>query len=273
MRTESREPLPDTVLVQDLTDGVLTLTLNRPARLNSLDWRLLDALITTFREVNARDEVRCIVITGNGNGFCSGADLQGTPDDPEPEPDRQLRTAPLGRFGLIAIAQGDVRKPMIAAVNGVAAGAGFSLALGCDIRIASDAARFTTVFIRRGLAPDGGASYYLPRLIGTGRALELLLTGDMVSAAEADRIGLVNRVVPAASLMDEVQTLARRIAAGPPLALELTKRVTLKGLAVNDLETQVSYETWAQGIAMASEDADEGAKAFLERRPPVFRGR
>lgn len=265
--------MADPVLLQDLQGGVMTWTMNRPERMNALNWQLLDALAQACRDANANDDVRVVILTGAGAGWCSGADLGPGSGDGAPESNRVLRTTPLARFGQLAVTLRELRRPLIAAVNGVAAGAGFAICLAADIRIASDAARFSAIFVKRGLVPDTGASFYLPRLVGMGHALEMFFTGDVISAAEADRIGLVNRVVPAASLMDEARSLAERIAAGPPLAVELAKRVAWKGIAVNDVETQVSYETWAQSICSASQDVREGRTAFLEKRQAVFTGR
>ena len=158
-------------------------------------------------------------------------------------------------------------------MNGVAAGAGFGIALACDIRIASDQARFSQIFVKRGLIPDAGSTYFLTKLIGTAKACELMYTGDMINAAEAEKLGIVNKVVPHDELMNETMALAKRIANGPPLTIELIKRAIYKGLTENDLWHQIHYEWHLQSLAIATEDFKEGVMSFLEKRDPKFMGR
>jgi 2-(1,2-epoxy-1,2-dihydrophenyl)acetyl-CoA isomerase len=217
-----------------------------------------------------------LVITGEGRGFSSGADLLGG-DAPEEgaamtEADgyRRMREGPIGHWGVFFSALGHFPKPYIAAVNGVAAGAGLSLALAADIRIASTEARFISVFVRRGLTPDTGTSFHLPRLIGDSRALEMMYTGDAIDAATAERWGLVSRVVEPDRLMPATLELAGRIATGPSVTIELTKRL-VRDLTHGDLDRQLQNEAWAIGIQ--TEDRMEGGKAFRERRDPAWKGR
>jgi 2-(1,2-epoxy-1,2-dihydrophenyl)acetyl-CoA isomerase len=162
---------------------------------------------------------------------------------------------------------------VIAAVNGVAAGAGFGLAMACDIRIASENARFISVFVRRGLPVEWGLSYFLPRAVGTAKALEIMWSGRSVDASEAERIGLVSKVVPADDLMKETRTLAAKLSKGPSIAIELIKRTVYTGLQTNNLASQLGYETYAAGVCVHTQDFAEGVKAFLEKREAAFKGR
>jgi 2-(1,2-epoxy-1,2-dihydrophenyl)acetyl-CoA isomerase len=164
-------------------------------------------------------------------------------------------------------------KPVIAAVNGVTAGAGFSVALACDIRIASDKARFSQIFVKRGLIPDSGATFFLPRIVGLAKACELVFTGDMIEAAEAERIGLVSRVVPHDELMNVTWELAERIASGPPITIQLSKMALHRGSIATSLEDQVDHENYVQQMCFATEDFIEGVKAFIEKREPIFKGK
>ena len=171
----------------------------------------------------------------------------------------------------IVLAMRDCPKPLIAAVNGAAAGAGMNLALACDMRIASSAAKFSQAFVKRGLAPDWGGSYFLPRVVGMAKACELIFTGDTIDAAEALRLGVVNAVVAPDELMAEAYKLARKIAAGPPVAIQISRRAIYHNQEV-DLRAALEFETFAQGVCRDTEDAKEGVKAFVEKRAPVFRG-
>src|SRR5712671_6817290 len=209
-------------LLVERADGVVTCMLNRPAKKNALTGEMWLGLTALFDEVAENRDDRVLVITGAGDGFCSGADLGGSSDDSGRGPAAAL--AGMRIVGRAALRLHELPIPTIAAVNGVAAGAGCNLALGCDLIVASDRARFTEIFAKRGLALDFGGSWLLPRLIGLHRAKELAFLAEIIDAAEADRIGLVNRVVPHEQLEAEVDTLARRLAAMPPLQLAVTKR-------------------------------------------------
>lgn len=255
-------------------DGIATLTLNRPERLNALSPGIREALIRAVQEVDKDEDTRVLIITGAGRGFCAGADvgaLGGAPD--------QIRSGEVGRKGIMGplslpvLRLARLEKPVIAAVNGVAAGAGFGLAMACDIRIASENARFISVFVRRGLPVEWGLSYFLPKAVGLSRALQIMWTGDAINAAEAERIGLVNKVVPADELMSEAKELARKLAKGPPIAIELIKRTVYTGLESNNLMAQLGFETYVAGICARTEDFREGVKAFLEKREADFTGR
>lgn len=258
-------------LLYDVRDRIATLTLNRPDRLNALGDTLRDDLYDAVTKAAADPDVRVVVITGAGRGFCSGGDVKsmsereqaGSP--PPAEPAMPIRDR-------VILAMRDCPKPVIAAVNGAAAGAGMNLALACDIRIASTAAKFSQAFVKRGLTPDWGGSWFLPRIVGAAKASELIFTGDTIDAAEAMGLGIVNAVVAPEALMGKTYELARKIADGPPVAIQLAKRAIHHNQDV-DLRAGLEFETFTQGICRQTEDSKEGVKAFLEKRAPVFRGR
>lgn len=248
------------------TQGVALLRFNRPDKLNALTSEMMDvALPTLCARVAADDAIRALVITGTGRGFCTGADV----DSRLERVSHSASTRPLGSFAA-PIAHLD--KPVIAAVNGIAAGGGMALALLADFRYASTEASFTTAFVRRGLTADTGISTTLPRLVGVEKALELLLTSDTVDAREALRIGLVGHVLPAESLLDGALALARRLAEGPRIAQSFVKRAVYGGL-LRGFDAQLEVESWGQGVCLKSEDFQEGREAFLAKRKPVFHGR
>jgi len=258
----------ETVLVAlDRGAGVGTITLNRPAALNALTVPMKQALLAAFRRVERETGIRAVILTGAGRAFCAGQDLR---ERLEPG------AAPLGvevreRYNPIVRAMHNLPKPIVGAINGVAAGAGASLAMACDIRIASDAATFSLAFGRVGLVPDSGATWFLPRLVGATRAAEMALLNDPVSAADAVQIGLVGRVVPAAELATEARALADRLAAGAPQAIALTKRA-LHAAWEHDLEAALELEADLQDTAGRTKDHAEGMAAFMEKRQPRFIG-
>lgn len=256
--------------ILDRKEGIAILTLNRPEKLNSVTVTMLyQAFPNVLRELQEDDEVRALVITGADRGFCSGADLGQNWSDLSPYDLRtNERLQPLGAF---ALALYNLEKPVISAINGIAAGAGVSIALLSDIRIASENAKFSLAFVKRGLVPDCGATFVMPRLIGTAKSFELMCTGDMIDAKEAERIGLVNKVVPHNRLMDETILFARRLAEGPPLAIAQIKRAIHNGL-VNSLEQQLYFETYAQKFCWGTEDFKEGVNSFLGKYQPKFKG-
>lgn len=249
-------------------DGpVATLTLDRPAALNALTVPIKVALREALESIAADREVRAVVLTGAGRAFCAGQDLAER-DEPDAAP---LEIEVRERYNPIIRALRSMGQPVIAAVNGVAAGAGASLAFACDLRIASQEARFVLAFGRIGLVPDSGATWFLPRLVGPAKAAELALVGDPVDAAQALRLGLVSKVVPGPELMSEARALAERLAAGAPLALALTKGALQRSMTI-DLDEALEGEAKLQGIAGASADHAEGLAAFREKRPPRFSG-
>lgn len=256
-----------TILVTE-SDGISTITLNRPDVLNAFNERLLTELHDALKSTEQDSKTRCIVITGAGRAFCSGQDLKSHTGAER----RSLRESLLKRYNPIIRRMRTMDKPILGMINGVAAGAGCSLALACDMRIASDQASFIEVFIRIGLVPDSGSHWFLTRLVGLGKAFELASLGDKIEAAEAERIGLVNKVVPHADLEKVTVEYARRFAKAPTKAIGLIKR-GLNKAASSDLETALEYESYLQEIASLTDDHQEGLTAFLEKRPPNFRGR
>jgi 2-(1,2-epoxy-1,2-dihydrophenyl)acetyl-CoA isomerase len=253
-------------LLQTVSGGVLTLTLNRPDVLNAITPPLLDELTAALRAAAAGDAVRAVIITGAGRGFCSGQDLRAAAGD------RGLDVAAILRdhYAPAIRAIRSMDQPVIAAVNGVAAGAGFSLALACDLRIAAESATFVQAFVRIGLIPDLASTYFLPRLIGPARAAELTMLGETVDSARALQLGIVNRVVPDAELASAAMDLATRLARGPR-SIGLTKRA-LEVSGQNDLEAQLAVEERLQAEAVGTRDFAEGIAAFLEKRPATFTG-
>lgn len=228
---------------------------------------LKDALIEAFRRAAADSAVRVVVLTGNGRAFCAGQDLRERLEPGAAPLEVEVRE----RYNPLIAAMWRLDKPIIGAINGVAAGAGASLAFACDIRIASEAASFILAFGRVGLIPDSGATWFLPRLVGLAKATELALTTEPLSAVDADRIGLVSRVVPAEALRGEARALAKRLAAAAPRALALTKQALRRSLETG-LESALEHEAELQGQAGATSDHAEGLRAFIDKRPPRFHG-
>ena len=253
--------------------AVAWITLDRPEVLNALTVENRRRLTSLFVEFSTSPDVRAVVLTGAGRGFCSGADLRtsrGT-TGAAPEPLEAARSMRDGAHDLVQ-AMLSCAKPIVGAINGVAAGVGVQMALACDLLVAADDARFVQVFARRGIVPDGGAAYLLPRLVGLNRAKELLFLGDDLGAVEAERIGLVNRVVSGGELLDTTRALAQRLAAGPTEAIGLTKALVHRSLGV-DFATSLELEAFYQAANARTEDAREGLMSFVERRRPSFKGR
>ena len=257
-------------LLLEKQDQVAILTLNRPAKLNALDESLRSAMHAAIDEVRADDDVRAVVFTGAGRGFCSGADLTGG-GEPKP-PTQNDNLDDLGWVGRQALALYQLDKPAIAAVNGVAVGAGMSLALACDLRVGSPASRFKTVFIERNLSPDSGMSFFLPRIVGYSRAADLIYTSRAVDADEAHRIGLLDRLVEQDQLLDTALAVASEMAAWPPLALRVSKRVLQHNVEC-ELPEALRFELASLAVGnRAINDRKESLAAFRERRKPVYTG-
>jgi 2-(1,2-epoxy-1,2-dihydrophenyl)acetyl-CoA isomerase len=258
-------------LIYERREAVAILTFNRPERMNAIGGTLKQDIAAAIAHADDDDEVRVIVLTGAGAAFCAGGDVKemavqlASGGRPLEEKIRPARDAML-------LAIHEARKPIIAAINGAAAGAGMNMALAADIRIASSAARFSQAFVKRGLSPDSGATYFLPRIVGLAKACELAFTGDTLDADEALRLGIVTRVVSPEDLMPTVLELAARIAAGPPVAIRLAKRAMYRGLH-GDLRDALGREAAALNVCMDTEDAVEGMASFREKRPPNFMGR
>jgi enoyl-CoA hydratase/carnithine racemase len=255
----------ETLLV-DRADGIVTVTMNRPEKKNAANGVMWDELLATFREIATNDQDRVVVLTGAGGAFCSGADVSGMGG-------RETHgLANMRHIGDVATALYRLPQPAIAKVRGVAAGAGMNIALLCDLIVASDTARFSEIFARRGLTIDFGGSWALPRRIGMHRAKELTLLTDIIDAVEADRIGLVNRVVPDGELDKFVDEWATRLAAGPPIALTQSKRLLNNAMGAT-LEQALDEEGAAQTVNMSTKDTAEAVAAFMEKREPTFEGR
>jgi 2-(1,2-epoxy-1,2-dihydrophenyl)acetyl-CoA isomerase len=266
-------------LLFDKQDQIGLITLNRPERLNALSRGLHLDTLAVLEEIRHDDDVRTVVITGAGRGFCSGADLQ-PPRGPDGQPLPRV-TAPQTQEDLLdefhwigdqALAFHGLDKPVIAAMNGVCVGAGMSLALACDMRVGSEHARFKTVFLERNLSPDSGMSWFLPRIIGHSRAMDLILTSREVGADEAYRLGLLDRLVPHERLLDEAFEVAKQIMQWPPLATRAAKRVVQQNMNLR-LDDALRNEIAHLGFSRkATNDAAESRASFLEKRPPKFTG-
>jgi 2-(1,2-epoxy-1,2-dihydrophenyl)acetyl-CoA isomerase len=258
------------LLKLDRDGHIATITLNRPERLNALSPDLVAEFHAALDEIDAEEDIRAVILTGAGRGFCSGADVNRQLDTLE---GRQSASPVPEGPGITALAAHirRINQPVIAAVNGVAAGAGFAVALASDIRIASEDARFSCIFVKRSLVPDTASSYTLPQLVGHGVAMEMALTGNIYSAAWALGKGLVNSVVPGDKLMDETIAMANDIAANPPLCVRSIKQL-LNGHD-EDLDDILPIEHAANAPSTGSEDRLEAVRSFLEKRPPVFKGR
>ena len=254
-------------LLAETHDGVRVLTLNRPDVLNAVNAQMGRELLQGLRDAERAAEVRCVLLAASGRGFCAGADLR------EQVPGRtSLGDLLRERYNGIVLRMRTMEKPVIAAINGVAAGAGCNLALAADLRVASERATFIEVFSRVGLIPDSGGTWLLPRLVGMGRALEMMFFADPMDALTAERLGLVNRVVPHDELMAQTKEWAARLAAGPTRAYGLIKRGVNRALAL-DLEGALEYEAHLQEVAGRTEDHLEGVAAFLAKRTPQYMGR
>jgi len=250
-----------------VADRVATITLDRPDALNALSVPLKVSLLGALREAGRDRSVRAVILTGAGRAFCAGQDLRERLEPDAAPLEVELRE----RYNPIVAAMRDLPKPIVGAINGVAAGAGASLALACDLRIAAEGASIALAFGRVGLVPDCGATWLLPRLVGPGLAAEMALAGTTLSAADAERVGLVSQVVPSDQLLDGARDLAARIAAGSPTAVALTKRALQRALEAGWAET-LEYEADLQGVAGRTADHAEGIVAFLDKRVPEFTG-
>jgi enoyl-CoA hydratase len=261
-----------TLLLERPREGIVLLTLNRPERLNAITFQMFDELNEACVELTADDEARAVVITGSGRGFCSGLDL----DEAETLPDMSPGEMMLGqeRWAGSLIAIRELPQPVIAAVNGAAAGGGLGIALAADIRIASPEARFNAAFVKIGLsAGDIGVSWALPRVVGLAHAAEIMFTGRFVDATEAERMGLVNRVVPADDLLDEALAMADQIVSNTPFGVMLSKRVLNTNVDAGSLRNAVEVENRGQTLATRGQDFREALSAFRAKREPRFTGR
>lgn len=254
-------------IIYEKQDGVAAITLNRPQALNAFTPKMNDEFQDVLKDADRDQNIRCFLLTGSGRAFSAGQDLKSRTREQRGSLGASLRE----KYNPIILRLRQTEKISLAAVNGVAAGAGCNLALACDLRVASEEAQFIQAFVRVGLAPDSGGSYILPRLVGLSKAMELLLLGEPVDAQEALRIGLVAKIFPAAELSNAAREIAARLARSPR-SIGLIKRAVNRGL-FSDMESQLEYEAYLQEIAGKSADYDEGVRAFLEKRPPVFTGK
>jgi len=259
------------VLLLDRTDGVATVTMNRPDSMNSLSTELKDALVAALTEVGADPEVRAVVLTGSGRGFCVGQDLAEHVQLLQPNYPTPLSTVEQ-HYNPITIALAEMAKPVIAAVNGMAAGAGASFAFACDFRVVADSAGFNLAFTGVGLAPDSGASWTLPRLVGHARAVDLLMRPRTISSADALALGLATEVVAADDVLPRAREIATSLAAGPTVAYAAVK-ASLAYAATHDLAASLEFEHQMQNRAGGTEDHLAAVQAFVAKEKPVFKGR
>ena len=255
----------------DKKDHIAWITLNRPDKMNAFGGRMRQEIAEVVDEVCMDSDVRVIVITGAGKAFCVGGDVT---EFVSGETKALTEASPSERPAMskIVLALNQVEKPVIAAVNGVAAGGGVNLALACDIRIASKKARFGQVFTRRGVHPDWGGIYFLPRLVGYAKACELIFSGEVIDAEEAFKLGMVNKVVAHDDVMETVKKMAERMAKNAPIPIAFAKR-GLQNFYKWDLVQALDYESYVLGVTMKTEDIKEGFTAFLEKREPNFKGK
>lgn len=263
-------------LTLDQQEGIAVVTFNRPESLNALNQGLRDDIYTACEEIHNDDSARCVIFTGAGRGFCSGADVSGRAPaqggSQNQTPPLNTRLDQMGWVGKLAMSIYEIGIPSIAAMNGVAAGAGMSIALGCDMRVGSVNSRFRTVFAERGLSPDSGMSYFLPRLIGYGRAADLIFTSRDINGDEAYRMGLLDRLVEPEQVLPTSLEVAKQIAALPPVAIRAGKRVLQQNMSM-DFHDALRNETVGLSYARrAPNDMVEQRAAFLEKRPAKFTG-
>lgn len=261
---------PYQTLLYSLNNNVCTITLNRPEVYNALNEQMKKEINDALKEAEKDANVRCLVIRGAGDkAFCSGQDLKEHSSKTER---RSLKQSLEKSYNPMIRKMRGMEKPIIGMINGVAAGAGLSIALACDMRIMADHAKLIEVFIRIALVPDSGSHWFLPRLVGMAKAFEYAALGNDITAAEAERVGLVNKVVPSAELEKTTMELAAKLASAPTKSIGLIKRTLNKSLS-SDLDTLLDYEAYIQDIASSTEDHKEGVTAFLEKRPAQFKGK
>jgi len=256
-------------IILEKADGIATITLNRPDKMNALNQDMADELLSAINDVSDDGGVKVVILTGAGRAFCAGGDV----DSPMFSVTNAGEAKEMvEQFGSVTLALSNLTKPAIAAINGIAAGGSCGYALACDMIIAAENAKFIMPYVNVAVHPDCGCSYFLPRAVGVAKACELIFTAGLIDAKEAERIGLVNKVVPADQLGTVTRGLASKIAQGPPIALSLAKASIHQGMSM-DLASVLEMEARAGAITLLSEDCKEGSKAFMEKRSPQFKGR
>lgn len=256
-------------ILTELNDGVFTITLNRPEVYNAFNEQMTTDLLNAFKEAAKNDAIRCVVITGEGKAFCSGQDLK---DAPSGKGKRSLRDSLERRYNPLIRAMRNLPKPIIASINGVAAGAGCSLALACDYRICTKSAKLIEVFVRIGLVPDSGSSWFLVKYLGIAKAFELAALGEDIHSEEAEELGLVNKVVAAEDLLKETTHVAKKFASGPTMAYGYIKKMMDKAAAMS-LDEALDYEVYMQEAAGRTEDYMNAVAAFREKKKAEFAGK
>lgn len=259
-------------LLFDIQGHIATITLNRPEKLNAFTTEMLYAWADALQECQRNDQIRVVVLTGAGRAFCSGGDVKGMGERRQAETPMERKESLANRVHRIPLIMDELDKPVLVAINGVATGAGLDMALMGDIRIAAQSARMAETYVRIGIMAGDGGAWYLPRIIGIPRALELLWSGRFVEAEEAVQIGLVNKVVPDAELMPATYEMAQRIAAGPPLAIRMMKKAVYQGMRM-DVRTHLEQVSSHMAVLFSTEDHQEAIAAFREKRKPCFKGR
>lgn len=264
-------------VIYEKEGGVVVMTLNRPEVKNAFDARMQAEMDAVLTRVAKDRSARVLIITGAGKAFCTGADVAYLMSLGETHKLHQTTMEEMmrndGNILTTVLKIRNLPKPVIAAVNGTAAGGGLALAMACDIRIASEGARFNMIFTKRGVIPESGSTMTLPRLIGTARALELVFTADAIDGREAERIGMVNKTVPADQLMTAAKEMAAKMSQNSPIALGFAKAAIYKGVNETDIAAQMDYEAYVESVLFNTEDFQEGIKSFMEGRPAKFKGK
>jgi enoyl-CoA hydratase/carnithine racemase len=254
----------------EISEGIATITMNRPEKLNSFTFDMLGQWVEAITETGRRADVRVAILTGAGRAFSTGGDIQGF-DAVAASTPAEIK-AEVGHMQGLTRALVEFEKPIIAAINGYATGGGLDIALACDIRFAAESAKMAETYVRMGLVPGGGGAYLLPRIVGTARALEMLWSADQISAAEAEKIGLVNHVYPDDELLPRTREFAKKVASAAPLSVRLIKKLVRLG-AEKDLPTALELAAAGLAVVRKTEDHQEAVAAFKEKRAPVFHGK
>lgn len=265
--------MPYETIIVEKAENIEIIRLNRPQTLNAWNQQMGMDVTEALNDARSDRDVKVVIFTGSGRGFSSGADMGSLANIAKNSRPGEGLVNNGPSIVSVALQMRRLEKPIIGAINGITAGGGYGIALACDIRIASDRAEFIQVFVRRGLVPDVGSTFFLPKLLGTEKALELMFTGDVIDAEKAVELGLVSRIVPHDELMEESLTLAGRIAIGPSIAMGLTKRAVYQGYVSTDLPAHLDLELAMNHLCFSTEDFKEGVASFLEKRPPEFKGR